>query len=313
MGIVSLPISPGGHIPTNCRDAATDAANESVTWRFRKRTFETNFTDYKRDLSIGGEWHEMALRLLFAHRRHARKTIMEAMNIVHNEACEPEAVMQAVRSHEEAFAAVLSGYLPRLYRLALRKLGNPEDAEDALQDALLLAFKNLGQFRGQAQLTTWLSSIVLNSARMKLRSGFNRRILSLDETYEEGQPAWADKLEDSAPDAEEVFRRTEARETLEKLVGKLPARLRSAFRLCVFEELSTREAAMRLGIGQGTLKARFFRARRQMTTLMREAANPSHHPKDDTLGRQATSRCKASRERHDLCEQTPEVEEFACA
>jgi RNA polymerase sigma-70 factor (ECF subfamily) len=226
----------------------------------------------------------MALRLLFDHRGYARKAIMEIVNIIHNEGCGPETVMQAVRSHEEEFAAALSGYLPRLYRVALRKLGNPQDAEDALQDALLSAFKSIGQFRGQAQLSTWLTSIVLNSARMKLRSGFNRRMLSLDENYEEGQSAWADKLEDSAPDAEEVFRRTEAHETLKRLVEKLPARLHSAFRLCVFEGLSTREAALRLGIGQATLKARFFRARRQMTMLMRQAVVPSRQSSDDALG-----------------------------
>ena len=75
--------------------------------------------------------------------------------------------------------SVVSRYLPMFYRRAFRLLGNMADAEDAVQDALLSAYKHLGQFRGQAQLSTWLTTIVTNAALMKLRrrDGY----LSLDE------------------------------------------------------------------------------------------------------------------------------------
>ena len=65
--------------------------------------------------------------------------------------------------------AVLSHRLPYLYRYAYRLLGNKADAEDAVQDALLAAFKHLNQFRGKAHLSTWLTAIVINCARMQLR------------------------------------------------------------------------------------------------------------------------------------------------
>jgi len=64
---------------------------------------------------------------------------------------------------------VVSRYLPMFYKRAFRFLGNVPDAEDAVQDALLSAYKHLGQFRGQAQLSTWLTTIVTNAARMQLR------------------------------------------------------------------------------------------------------------------------------------------------
>src|SRR5467141_1093905 len=64
---------------------------------------------------------------------------------------------------------VVSRYLPVFYKRAFRFLGNATDAEDAVQDALLSAYKHLGQFRGQAQLSTWLTTIVTNAARMQLR------------------------------------------------------------------------------------------------------------------------------------------------
>jgi RNA polymerase sigma-70 factor (ECF subfamily) len=92
---------------------------------------------------------------------------------------------RAVRSgvfHERAqeLDSVVSRYLPMFYKRAFRFLGNATDAEDAVQDALLSAYKHLGQFRGQAQLSTWLTTIVTNAARMQLR---RRRgsYLSLDE------------------------------------------------------------------------------------------------------------------------------------
>ena len=67
--------------------------------------------------------------------------------------------------------SVLSHCLPSLYRYAYRLLGNQADAEDAVQDALVAAFEHLNQFRGDAQLSTWLTTIVINCARMHLRSG----------------------------------------------------------------------------------------------------------------------------------------------
>jgi RNA polymerase sigma-70 factor (ECF subfamily) len=170
--------------------------------------------------------------------------------------------------------ALLSKCSPALYRIAFRKLGNAEDAEDAVQDALLSAFKNMHQFRGGAQFSTWLGSIVLNSARMQLRRRINHTLVSLDEQSKEGVPIWLERLEDSAPDAEETLRETQKRENLERVVERLPVRLRFAFRLRVFEGLTTSEAATALGVPEGTLKAQLFRARRQVTAHMRALGFP---------------------------------------
>ena len=198
-------------------------------------------------------------------------------------------VLQAIRAagaaneargitHYDAdrLAAAVSMHSPTLYGMALRKLGNIEDAEDALQDAFLSAFKHIDQFRGQAQLSTWLGTIVLNSARMHLRRRLSHSLVSLDENDEnqaEGNFIWVERLEDCSPDAEQTFRRTQARENLERVVEMLPIRLREAFRLRVFEGLTTSEAATALRVPEGTLKARFFRARLQVIALMRGAEN----------------------------------------
>jgi RNA polymerase sigma-70 factor (ECF subfamily) len=217
---------------------------------------------------------------------------METVQTIHA-AGGPEPVKAIPERDHDRFDALLSRYSPVLYRLALRKLGNAEDAEDALQDALLSAFKNMHQFRGEARFSTWLGSIVLNSARMQLRRRLNHNLVSLDqydENHEEGNAIWAERLEDGSPDAEESLRRTQTRETLERIVEGLPARLRVVFRLRVFEGLTTAEAAAALGVPEGTLKAQLFRARMQVTALMRQAINSPRQTKNGQNGGTSSGR-----------------------
>src|ERR1700680_1520443 len=76
---------------------------------------------------------------------------------------------QVFADYSIAFEDAISRYSSTLFRVALRRLRNIEDAEDAVQDALLSACKHIGQFEGRSQLSTWLTSIVTNTARMKLR------------------------------------------------------------------------------------------------------------------------------------------------
>ena len=83
--------------------------------------------------------------------------------------------------HAQELDDVVSRYLPMFYKRAFHFLGNATDAEDAVQDALLSAYKHLGQFRGQAQLSTWLTAIVTNAARMQLRRRRRGSYLSLED------------------------------------------------------------------------------------------------------------------------------------
>src|SRR5246127_4129795 len=83
---------------------------------------------------------------------------------------------------------ILASGLPPLYRRAYRILGNAADAEDAVQDALLAAYTHFDQFRGQAQISTWLTTIMLNCARLQLRRRPRNVDVSIDESSEELQP-----------------------------------------------------------------------------------------------------------------------------
>src|ERR1700722_1215913 len=151
---------------------------------------------------------------------------------------------------------VLARYLPMFYKKAFRQLGNSADAEDAVQDALLSAFKHLDQFKGQAQMSTWLTSIVTNCARMQLRRRPRQRHVSLDEPSGEDQEyCLADRLADSQPSPEDECRKSELHARLLLSAVELSPSLRKAFQLCDLDGLTVKEVSHTLGLAEGTVKA----------------------------------------------------------
>jgi RNA polymerase sigma-70 factor (ECF subfamily) len=164
---------------------------------------------------------------------------------------------------------VVSRNLLMFYKRAFRFLGNAPDAEDAVQDALLSACKHLGQFRGQAQLSTWLTTIVTNAARMQLRRRRRGGYLSLDEQQGEDGLTFSEQLPDSRPGPEEVCSRSEARDRLVNGVKQLSPMLRRAFQLREIDGLTTKEAARVLGVPEGTVKAQLARARAKLAGIMK--------------------------------------------
>jgi RNA polymerase sigma-70 factor, ECF subfamily len=168
------------------------------------------------------------------------------------------------------FEGAISRYSPILFRIALRRLRNIEDAEDAVQDALLSAHKHIGQFEGRSQLSTWLTRIVTNVALMKLRRCSRHEMVSLDQDHENEGAALAGQIKDARPNPETMCAQAEMDETLRRALLLLSPTQRSAIQLCELEGFSTREAADALGISKNTLKSRISRARATLTLLLGE-------------------------------------------
>jgi RNA polymerase sigma-70 factor, ECF subfamily len=164
--------------------------------------------------------------------------------------------------------SVIDRKLPVFNRIALRRLNNVADAEDAVQDALLAAYTHLRQFRSQAQLSTWLTSIVINSARMKLR-GRQRRILFQQGEQEHDESALSENLTDCRPNPEQVCRHRELSQLVDRSVRRLSPSMRRTLQLRTMQGLSTRETAHRLEVPIGTVKAQLARARRKLKEMMR--------------------------------------------
>lgn len=165
---------------------------------------------------------------------------------------------------------VLSRGLPALYRCAYRLLGNVADAEDAVQDALFSAYKHLPQFRGEAQMLTWLNAIVSNCARMQLRRRPRQHHMSLDERIgEKNEYSLSETLADARPNPEDECEKSELNAQLKTLAEELSPRLRQTFQLRDIDGLSIYEASRVLGIPIGTVKARLARARFKLKQAMR--------------------------------------------
>jgi RNA polymerase sigma-70 factor, ECF subfamily len=160
------------------------------------------------------------------------------------------------------------------YRRAYRYVGDPNDAEDAVQDALLSAYRHLDHFKGTAKMTTWLTSIVINSALSKLRKRPRHPHTSLEERLgEEQEYRVADTLADIRPSPEGEYVRSEMRRHLMQHVAELSPLLRKVIQLRYFNGLSTRETARTLGVTEATIKARVSRARSKLTLLIHRAKN----------------------------------------
>ena len=191
----------------------------------------------------------------------------------------------------EAFGQVLSGGLPSLYRAAYRLLGNTADAEDAVQDALLAAYTHLNQFRGQSKMSTWLSAIVHNSARMKLRTRLRHVHVPLEEsTGETEKQSISEQLADHRPSPEDECQKTELGRRLARFQARLTPTLRKTFQLRDVDGLSIRETARILGVPCGTVKAQSARARKKLTELMRQALEPRTRNRARSTERPALTR-----------------------
>jgi len=166
--------------------------------------------------------------------------------------------------------AVLSHRLPYLSQYAYRLLGNRADAEDAVQDALVAAFEHLSQFRGDAQLSTWLTAIVINCARMQLRKRSRYVHVSLDSRIGEDQEyPLSDTLVDHRLNPEDECHNSTLSARLMESAARLSPILRRTFHLRFVDHLSVDETARVLGVPTGTVKAQTARARAKVLKSIR--------------------------------------------
>lgn len=177
---------------------------------------------------------------------------------------------RVVDGEQAAFADLMRRYNRRLYRVARSILRDDAEAEDALQEAYIQAYRALPGFRGDSSLATWLTRIVMNAALMRRRSsGRMAEVIELGaEPRLDGLAAMREPGHgDAADQPEQAFQRTQARGLIEAKIDGLPEVFRTVFILRAVEELSVEETAKVLGIPDATVRSRYFRAR----GMLREA------------------------------------------
>jgi RNA polymerase sigma-70 factor (ECF subfamily) len=168
-----------------------------------------------------------------------------------------------------AFEPLLRKHERRVFRVVLAVLGNVEDAEEAMQDTFIKAYRHLDQFRGESRFTTWLTRIAVNAALQKRQSC--KEFVSLDEASDGRKKPLPRRFEPWTSNPERPYGKQEIRQLVERAIQDLPPIYRETLILRDIEEMSAEEAADALGIKVPTLKSRLLRAR----LLLRESLG--HH------------------------------------
>ncbi len=174
---------------------------------------------------------------------------------------------RCARGDVAAFTLVMRRYNQRLFRVARAALRDDAEAEDALQDAYVHAYRSFAQFRGDAALSTWLTRIVLNECLARRRRVARREnVVPISGAGELGVDL--DEIVDTAGERPEAMAmRTEMRTLLEAKLDALPLDLRTVFVMRSVEDMSVDEVARCLDVPEATVRSRHFRAR----ALLRES------------------------------------------
>jgi RNA polymerase sigma-70 factor (ECF subfamily) len=166
------------------------------------------------------------------------------------------ALMRAhVDGDPDAFGELVRRHRGRLWAVAIRTLGDREEAADALQDALVSAFRNASSYRGDAAVTTWLHRVVVNACLDRVRRRQARPSVPLGDT--------------EVPSRRDDHAATEARLDVRAALAALPEGQRAAIVLVDMEDLSVAEAARLLGVAEGTVKSRCSRGRLALAGMLR--------------------------------------------
>jgi RNA polymerase sigma-70 factor (ECF subfamily) len=196
---------------------------------------------------------------------------------------DPELLRAHVHGDSDAFGLLFRRHRARLWAVALRTMGDPEDAADGLQDGMIAAYRRAGSYRGDAQVTTWLHRVVVNACLDRVRASKGRRAEALPEDLD-GHGARGSLTVAAAPaeDPADVSVRGERRAEVLAALRTLPAEQRAALVLVDMEGYSVAEAADILNCPVGTVKSRCSRGRARLVGLLEHliggGAGDEDHP-----------------------------------
>lgn len=174
-----------------------------------------------------------------------------------------------------AFGTLFARHRDRLWAVALRTTGDPEEAADALQDAIVSAFTRADSFRGEAKVTTWLHRIVVNACLDRLRRAKVRRADPLPDDHDEPTTHTGD-------DPETMAEAGDRRSVVLAALQQLKPEHRAALVLVDMEGWSVQEAATALGVPVGTVKSRCARGRSRLAALLSGTAADPHASEPST-------------------------------
>ncbi|MDD2456879.1 MAG: sigma-70 family RNA polymerase sigma factor [Eubacteriales bacterium] len=204
---------------------------------------------------------------------------------------EKEWIDQAQNGDGDAFGQLVQSHLARIFNVCLGLLGNRADAEDCTQETFLKAYRSLSLYQGRSSFYTWIYRIAVNVCHDLQRSKKSHPTTSIDQENEEGDVFI--QLPDKNPLPDEQAINHELGRTLLYQIGQLKPAMREVLILRDLQGLSYEEIASRLGLSEGTVKSRLFRARNQIMRSLEPSARSSFGQPEQI---QTLSRPKRGRE-----------------
>jgi RNA polymerase sigma-70 factor (ECF subfamily) len=181
---------------------------------------------------------------------------------------EQDLILSVQRGQSELFYELVRPYERRVYAAALAILRNQQDAEDAVQEAMLKAFANIQQFRAESRFSTWLIQITVNESLMRRRRERTVVMEGIDDRREEDSDYAPRDFADWREIPSEALERKEVRQRLGEALATLDRKYREVFVMRDMEQLNIQETAEALGISVASVKTRLLRARLMLRDLL---------------------------------------------
>jgi RNA polymerase sigma-70 factor, ECF subfamily len=192
------------------------------------------------------------------------------------EARETKLVIAAQAGSKDAFEELQKLHRFRLYRTVLPITKNREDAEDALQDTFLRAYRALGKFEGRSKFSSWLTRIAVNSALMGIRKRRARREVLIDQSPKPDDEAMSFDIPHSGLNPEQIYDQHQRCLGMLRAMERLDPKLRAAMRIRTRQECSIKEIAQTLNVSEAAAKTRLHRARRRLRRSLDLADSKGH-------------------------------------
>lgn len=197
---------------------------------------------------------------------------------------EKKIIEQVLAGDNNAFGTLVERYQDRVYNLALRMCGNPDDAFDLAQEAFFRAWRGLSGFQQEASFSTWLFRLTSNVCLDWLRARKRRPTVSLTTADDEGE-ALQLEIADPGKSPEEILEAAEDRAALTRAMNELPVEYRQILTMRAINDMSYAAIAETLQIQEGTVKSRLSRARLALRDLLLKNGNKRASPSSNKTGR----------------------------
>lgn len=177
------------------------------------------------------------------------------------DAAEKRLIELSVGGDVEAFETLIQSHQKRVYNIALRMTGNPEDAQELAQDAIVRAFTSIGKFRGDSSFSTWLYRITINVCTDFLRKRNRAAVISMEQGPVSNESQQGLQIEEESPGPDELAEKKQLKELVRDAIESLSDEHKQVLILRDIMDMSYKEIANMLNVNEGTIKSRINRAR----------------------------------------------------